>query len=444
MIKKILFINALLLLSATLFSQAETENETKKFSFGVLPTISYDADMGFQYGGLESVYDHASGTLYPDYRQMLKIEISRYTKGSGINQLFYDAKHLLPFGLRLTADLSYLTEQKLDFFGFNGYQSRYNSNFVDDQSADYISRVFYANQREFFKFNVDLQGELFFEDLRWLAGFGIMNTKINRVDIAKLNKGQDAADQLPDVPTLYDKYIDWGILSEAERDGGQTNFLKFGAIYDTRDNEAAPETGVWTEALLFYVPTFFFNSEFSYAKLVLTYRQYFPVIKNKLTFAVRLGYQGTIGGNAPFFTQSYMITSVSSVNKSDGLGGAKNLRGVMRNRVVGDGIVQGIAELRWKALSVNLWNQNISLGVNAFFDCGQVVQTLSFDPSLIPIQAQTDFFDFSYTNDRLHTSAGAGLRIALNYNFILSVDYGFALNRKDGIGGLYINIGNLF
>ena len=39
---------------------------------------------------------------------------------------------------------------------------------------------------------------------------------------------------------------------------------------------------------------------------------------------------------------------------------------------------------------------------------------------------------------------GAGLRIALNENFILAIDYGFATNKQDGLKGLYINVGNLF
>ena len=51
---------------------------------------------------------------------------------------------------------------------------------------------------------------------------------------------------------------------------------------------------------------------------------------------------------------------------------------------------------------------------------------------------------FSESSDRLHLSAGLGLRIALNNNFIVSVDYGKAFNPQDGTSGLYIGIGNIF
>ncbi|MCK7525243.1 MAG: hypothetical protein MZV64_50375 [Ignavibacteriales bacterium] len=43
-----------------------------------------------------------------------------------------------------------------------------------------------------------------------------------------------------------------------------------------------------------------------------------------------------------------------------------------------------------------------------------------------------------------HFGAGLGLRAALNENFIISVDYGFSLDHRDGTSGLYIGIGNIF
>lgn len=414
------------------------------FSFGALPTISFDADMGFQYGGLVSLYDYGDGSMYPSYKQMMKVEVSRYTKGSGTNQIFYDAKNLLPHHLRLTADLSYLTEKSLDFYGFNGYQSRYDKDLTDKDSQDYITRVFYRDLRKMFRFTVDLQGQLPVEHLHWLGGFGIMNMKTGRVDFAAINKGKSGADILADTTTLFDKYVGWGIISEAEKDGGSANFLKAGVVYDTRDNEANPMKGMWSEALITYAPKFLFNSEFSYAKLVLIHRQYFTVIPDRLSFVYRLGYQGTIGGNAPFFMQPYMLSSYSSITKTDGLGGAKTLRGIMRDRIVGDGIVYGNLEMRWKFLKTHVGKQNLYLALNGFSDFGMVVQQVKIDKSKISAGDQAKYFDFSYDKDKLHPSLGAGLRIALNENFILAVDYGFAINKQDGLKGLYINIGNLF
>ena len=433
------------------FSASAQEEKAKKeakiptgFSFGALPTISFDADMGFQYGGLVNLYDYGDGSMYPSYRQMMKVEISRYTRGSGTNQIFYDAKNLLPNNLRLIADLSYLTEKSLDFYGFNGYQSRFTTDFTDEESADYITRVFYRDLRKMFRFTVDLQGPLAGDNLRWLGGIGIMSMKTGRVDFDAINKGKDEEDQLTDTTTLFDNYVSWGIISEAEKDGGNANFLKAGIIYDTRDNEANPMKGMWSEALITYAPGFLFNPEFSYAKLVLIHRQYFTILKDRLSFVYRIGYQGTIGGEAPFFMQPYMLSSYSSITKTDGLGGAKTLRGIMRDRIVGDGIAYGNLELRWKFLKTRLGKQNLYFALNGFSDFGMVVQQVKFDKSKISEADQEKYFDFSYEKDKLHPSLGAGLRIALNENFILAIDYGFATNKQDGAKGLYINIGNLF
>ncbi|MFN4152199.1 MAG: Obg family GTPase CgtA, partial [Candidatus Sericytochromatia bacterium] len=70
-----------------------------------------------------------------------------------------------------------------------------------------------------------------------------------------------------------------------------------------------------------------------------THRQYFTLKPDRISVAVRLNYQSTISGKAPFYIQPYMIGSYMNNSNTDGLGGAKTLRGVLRNRVVGDGFV---------------------------------------------------------------------------------------------------------
>jgi outer membrane protein assembly factor BamA len=399
--------------------------------------------MGFQYGGLVNMFHYGDGTIYPEYKHQVKMEISRYTRGSGVNQLFYDSKYLLPNKIRFTADLSYFTEKALDFYGFNGYRSVYEPKWADEEDPAYVSRMFYRLDRKLFRFTADLQGRLHGEHLRWLAGLAVMNMKIGSVDTADFNKKLDADKKLPYAELLYDKYVKWGLLSKEEADGGNTNFLKFGLVYDTRDNEANAMKGVWTEALMVYSPEFFAN-ESSFAKLVLIHREYFTLVPKKLSLVYRIGYQGTIGGDVPFYFQPYMLSSFSTVTKTDGLGGAKNLRGIMRDRVVGDGVAYGNLELRWKFWQTKVGKQNLYFALNTFADAGTVIQKINIDENKIPADEKALYFDFREKNDKLHPSVGAGLRIALNENFILAVDYGFATSKSDGLRGLYINIGNLF
>lgn len=437
------FLFFLMLAPLFIHSQQDTteQKQRKRLNFSGLPVVAYDADMGLQYGLVANMYDYGDWKAYPEYRHMVKVEVSRFTKGSGINQVFYDSKYLIP-GIRFTADLSYLTEKGVDFYGFNGYQAIYRLEWEDDEDTSYITRMFYRHERKMFRFTSDFQGQIAGEKLRWLAGIGIMNFKTGTVDIDRLNKGKKESKILPDTITLYDKYVEWGIIPEDEKNGGNANFIKAGLIFDTRDNEPNPMKGLWDELMLVYSPGFFFNDGNSFLKLIAIHRQYFTIVKKKVNFGYRLGYQGTIAGHTPFYFQPYMLNSFSSITKTDGLGGAKNLRGILRNRVVGDGIAWGNAEVRWRITDFIIAKQNFYVGLNVFGDVGMVVQKMDFN---IPKTAETaEYFDWANSGDKLHPSVGAGLRIGWNENFIIAVDYGFALDQRDGMRGLYIAFGNLF
>ena len=124
-----------------------------------------------------------------------------------------------------------------------------------------------------------------------------------------------------------------------------------------------------------------------------------------------------------------------------GLGGSKTIRGINRNRVVGDGFVYGNLELRWKAVHFNWINQNFYIGLNAYTDFGQVVQKIQ-NEALTARLNDADYF--SLNGEGLHVSYGAGLRIVMNQNFIIAVDYGMAANEQDGTSGLYIGLNYMF
>ena len=104
-------------------SRSKDKEKIKKgWTFGALPAIAYESDIGFQYGGVVNFYNYGDGSTYPKYMHSIYLEWSRTTKGSGINQFTYDSEYLIP-GIRVTAEASLLTEKALDFYGFNGYES---------------------------------------------------------------------------------------------------------------------------------------------------------------------------------------------------------------------------------------------------------------------------------------------------------------------------------
>ena len=424
-------------ISDTTNTQNNKEHKAKTgFSFGALPVVAYDSDIGFKYGALANVYYFGDGSTYPKYLHSLYMEWSRTTKGSGINQIIYDTDYLIP-KTKMTLEASYFTEKALGFYGFNGYESNYNPDFADDSSIDYNTRMYYKHEREQLRLKANFQRYVWEKKLRLLFGYAYYDTHVGRVDIDNLNEGKSDGDLLPDTATLYDKYVDWDIIKKEEKTGGQTNMFKFGLVYDTRDQEGNPMTGIWSEALILYAPSF--GVESSYTKLALTHRQYFTLKKELLNLAYRVSYQPKIAGDIPFYMLPFVYDSKQN---RDGLGGAKTLRGILLNRIVGDDLLFANLEIRWKFYRGLIKNQNIYLAINTFVDAGMVTKEYAVNKSNIPQQAMLQ--DFTATKETIHGSYGAGLNVVINHNFVISVNYGRSINPQDGKDGLYIGLNFLF
>ena len=417
------------------------EKIKKGLNFGILPIIGYSSDIGLIYGASVSMYNYGDGTIYPDYKYMLYVEYSRSTKGQGTTQVFFDSKGLIP-GIRITSDVSYLTELKLDFYGFNGYDAIYNHAFKEKENPDYISKAFYNYQRKFLRITADADGNILGSKLRWHVGLGYFKFDINTVDVDKYNKGQKEDDKIKKTDLLYEKYIEWGIIREDEKNGGDMPYLKIGLTFDTRDNENDPMKGLWDEVMLQITPKLFPAQQSSFSRISVIHRQYLPIIMDRLSFAYRLAYQGTISGRTPFYLEPYMITAVSFATTIDGLGGAKTLRGILRNRVVGDGVVYGNAEFRYIFLKTIIWKQNFFLSLNAFADAGRTVQKYDVPETLNGQPYPANYFDIGA--EKFHFSYGGGFNLIMNRNFIISTDLGFTTDKRDGNFGFYAGIGYLF
>ncbi len=414
------------------------------WSFGGVPAVAYNSDNGFTYGIILQPFHYGDGSLYPDYLFSIYTELSRTTKGGGINTIFFDSKYLMPLDIRVTSELGFFTEQLLPFYGFNGGQSEYNELFeqqyLDDDeteaNGDYISRAYYRHGREQFRFTADFQRQVFHPNLRGIAGLGFLNTTISSIDLENLNDGQDEVDKLPDVDGLYDEYVAVGFIPEDEADGGTANYMKVGLVYDTRDQEANPMSGIWTEAL-FLTAAEFMGTETPYSQVTFTHRQYFTIKPKDLSFAYRLGYQGALGDQPPFYMLTFMQ---SSYKLQEGLGGSKSLRGILKNRIVGKSTYFANLELRWKFLRTVVGGQNLYLALNGFADMGQVLEEYEYSQN----PAMSSVVPKPAGEEALHVAYGGGLRIALNENFIIAVDYGMAADAQDGNSGLYIGLGYLY
>jgi outer membrane protein assembly factor BamA len=445
------------LISSLIFSVSAQEKKVKtgwKFG-GALPTITYDSNLGFQYGALVEFFNYGDGSKYPDYLDHTYTEVSRYTKGSGIYRFMYESNHLIP-GVHMTSDISYLPDQAYNFYGFNGYDAVYNKEWMDDNLSDsYRTSMFYRFQRNQFRFKNDFQGKLASEHIKWSAGFAFSDFMNSSVDIDRLNKGKDVA--LPPVsekPGVYELYQEMGIISQSEAEGGWVNTLKAGLMYDSRDNRPNPMKGIWTEIGVEMAPKFMGN-DWGFSKLFITHRQYFTLIEKDLALVYRLGYQTTLTGTTPSFYQSQVITSMLTGATSEGLGGSSTLRGVLRNRVVGDAFLMGNIELRWKPIYFKFFKQDCYLGLNAFYDFGLVTKKIKMPDNLESLFYETKTISEIYTTDsfsdyfnpgaeKLHQDAGMSIMLVMNQNFVIAIDMGKAFNAQDGNIGFSIGLNYLF
>ncbi len=79
-------------------------------------------------------------------------------------------------------------------------------------------------------------------------------------------------------------------------------------------------------------------------------------------------------------------------------------------------------------------------------DFGQVTKKIpgieNVSTEDLSLQAAKDFYDENA--EKMHVSYGAGLRIVMNQNFIIKVDYGMAADPRDGDSGIYIGLNYLF
>jgi hypothetical protein len=411
-------------------TSVQAEQQIKQgFGFGALPAISYDSDLGFQYGALVNLYLYGDGSHFPKYDHSIYMELSTYTKGTSIARFRYDSEQLIPT-VRTTVDISYVTDQMSDFYGFNGYQSVY-----DPAQVTNSNNLFYKYEKDMFRAKADFQGTFGDSKIGWEAGYTFYHFKLDTVNNTRLGITKTGE-------TLFEKYKDWGLINPAEAAGGSINYFKIGLKYDSRDQLACPMKGIFTEAVIQTAPKFV-NGTFPHTKLAIIHRQYFTLLKD-LSFAYRLDYQMSLGDNhVPFYAQPLLITSYLIAATNQGLGGKSSMRGILRNRVIGDNVGFGNFEFRYKFLRFKMFSQNFYIGTNVFFDTGIILKPIDINFANVSASDKSTYFN-DYSSGKFHSSAGTGLKIGWNENFVISADFGKAFDKQDGNTGFYFGLNYLF
>ncbi|MDF3818372.1 DUF5982 domain-containing protein [Leptospira sp. 96542] len=203
--------------------------------------------------------------------------------------------------------------------------------------------------------------------------------------------------------------------------GGYTNAVRLGIVYDTRDFEPDPNSGIFLEATYeknakAVGSNYDFDKYFGQAKL---FWSPFPKVFDKLVVANRFAV-GLSDGNIPFFEYRNMWGTEGLVG---GLGGLRTLRGYKQDRFVGRTIGWGNSEIRYKFAETKIGSELFVFNIVPFVDYGRVWDD----------EHKMNFKDYKY-------SRGLGLRIAWNQATIIMIDY--AKSREDE--QTFVNFSHVF
>ena len=450
------FLAILLLSSATLaaFAQEEKEKEVKKgWSFGLLPTATYSVDNGFQAGAFGDVYYYGDGSTYPDPLHKISWEGSYFTHSHRMRlYLAYDSKYLIP-NMRVNASVTYMNDPLYSLWGFNGAAATQNYDIWSNRQMTVPLTTnnvnYYGMSRKMLRILANFQGQII-PHLNWAAGVNFWKWDLGAMQDNGVKDGDNKKYYDTNL-TLYHFLSSAGVLTDAEKNGGLALELNAGLVYDTRDMEAAPNKGIWAEAYL--------NGNIlqnRYLKACMYFRQYISIPihipAGEPVFAYRLAWQHTLLGETPLYMVQNNPLLVQRNMISEGFGSSNTIRGLRENRILAEGMAWANMELRVKLVNFKLFNQFFYIAVNPFFDAGIITRPYKadalnaiavngkvYDPALVALGQDPLIYDASKVNTLIY-SGGAGLKIAMNQNFIVSAD--FAKCFTEGMdAGLWIGIG---
>lgn len=363
---------------------------------GALPAVNFDSDEGVGYGAIAELYHYGDGTR-PPWVWMVQPKVFLTTGGRRDFTVFFDAPHLLPGGWRLGAWLGSEEQIATPYYGL-GNETAYDENLDDEDGPDPYYYRFGRTRRSV---STSLQHGFLDPRLRVLVGAGVA-----RVSVVPVPKDKGT--------TLFAAH--WG---EAERVEWH-NYVRAGLVWDTRDRETGPTRGTWTEILVQRVDRAL-GSEATYTRWTFADRRYVSLTPT-LTFAHRYLVQD-VRGAAPV---SELFRVQTSFKQQEGLGGASTVRGVLKNRWVGRGMLIWNAELRWRAAAFRMWGRPFHTVLSVFLDQGRVWEG--------DVRMDELFAD-------LHRGVGGGVRLGMGEDFVVAFDAG--TSNETGLP-VYIGLGYLY
>ncbi len=426
---------AKLLLLLVLTADAEVREEALEaeefrtgWHFAGLPLVNFNSDEGVGYGLRVAAYDH--GQNEKPYRFAAIAQFFQTTNGVAYHALQLDAPRLNGSHWRVGGQLQLYAERFSNYFGLGNGSIRDPDFFTctDRDAVESNPNVCPGNPRFIgTRYNnyservpavlLNVRRDLT-DDWQLFLGYRFRYYDLE-VRYPEDDLGQDAPSKLVEDleagADLVGLELDDAGNPRGQRDGD----LRVGIIYDTRDNEPAPTSGMW-HAVLVRMAGPVAGGRFWYGGVTANLRFYQRLLP-RLVLAARLLGDFSFG-NVPF----YQLSLTAGLSDLDGIGGGSTLRGVVKNRFIGKIKTTASAELRYRFASFDLFAQDIDLTLMAGFDAGRVWADYERDGP---------FFSFA-------TGAVAGFYAAWNDNFVVRADYAQSFDQETS--GLYITFNHYF
>ncbi len=394
-----------------------------------LPLINFSSDEGIGYGLRGYLYYNGSREdkyfdTAPYFFQMY-IQLFTTTLGRSYHELNVDMPYFLKTAFRVRTAFAYDENINANYFGLGAGVSDQkltdSSGNTYDTYEDYESEFLKSNNNSNYKYNkYTYTKPTFFLNIYRDIGEYIkllVGAEIKKVDIEPWDERRFELDG--------HKYTAGLTLLEDEQPlgyaGGWANFGRFGIGLDTRDYEPDPKRGFYLD-YAYEIADGSLGSDYDFDRHTAAARIFLNPF-SPVVFAFRGAYTDA-NGDIPFFE---MNKFAFALNRRDGLGGNRTLRGFKQDRFVGPTMTMGNAEIRLSFAEIAGAGQRFEFKIIGFVESGNVYDKAG-DP-----------FNKPRWNE-YKTSYGGGLVIAWNLATIIHAYYGVSAEDT----GIFVNFEHNF
>ena len=307
------------------YTQVAPGSDIQGINRSFYPLAGYSSDFGFYGGGLYQRIDYANG-VRPFLTNTI-IDATGSTNGLWSGKFEYERTRMFGNPLRSRYILNVERNPISTYFGI-GNRSNYSS-------AEFEDGVFYLLQRRI-NARIELRRPLFVVERKGMIE-GVLRLKTSYTD----NDERGADTRFVLSPPLG-------------AGGGWVNTIGAGVIYDIRNSEFDPRSGIRAEIGADFSPVAAGN-DYGFSSYFAELTSYITFIENTV-FAQRIAAEHSYGA-----TPYYELPA---------LGNKNGLRGFAVNRFIGKSSMLYMAEVRSWLLRV--FDDQIKLGGHIFYDTGRV------------------------------------------------------------------------